>query len=114
MPEGVRRLMLDPQTYEPLRMEVVDSRGAMLLASELSNYTTVAVRGGRADAPRVRVPSEVVATFSRGQTQVRMRLYDPETGGSRPRSGAFDFETLVRNNRVQRVINLDDQPVAAR
>ena len=57
---------------------------------------------------------EILATVNEGRTRVRMRIYDPETGGSRPKPAAFELPRLLDVYSIQTVINLDEQPVALR
>jgi hypothetical protein len=106
-----RRLTLDPRTMEPSRIEALDPGGAALLVSELSRYTDIAVIGARPGHPP-RIAGEIVASFDRDRTRVRMRLNDPETGGKRPTPAVFDFDTLVNSYGIRRVESLDDPPLA--
>jgi hypothetical protein len=112
--EGIRRMILDPETLDPIRIEVADTSGRTVLSSELTEYQTVAMRGGLPGTARARVPGEILATVNEGRTRVRMRIYDPETGGSRPKPAAFELPRLLDVYSIQTVINLDEQPVALR
>ncbi len=111
---GFRRFLLNPDTYEPVRIEVADRAGAIVLSSDLAGYEPVTVRGGGPEAARPRVPGEILASVNLGKTRVRMRLYDPETGGTRPRPAAFDLDTLLASYGVENVVDLDRAPVASR
>jgi hypothetical protein len=112
--EGARRVALDPETFDPVRVEVLDGSGRVLLSSMLSEYQTVGMRGGLPGTARSRVPGEVLASVNQGRTRVRMRIYDPETGASRPKPAAFDLNRLLDVYGVQNVIDLDRDPVALR
>jgi hypothetical protein len=112
--DGIRRLILDPATYEPRRVEVADRQGVLILQSEMSDYTTVAIRGGAADAAKPRIAGEIVASTDKGRTRVRLRLHEPEMGGGRPKPAAFDFDRLLQAHGVDDVRDLDRAPVAGR
>ena len=104
---GSRRLTLDPETFEPSRIEALDPSGTPVLVSDLSRYTDVHTVNA-APARPVRIPGEITASFDRDRTRVRMRLNDPESGGKRPTAGVFDFDTLVTSYGIRRIESLDE------
>jgi hypothetical protein len=114
MENGVRRLFLSPETYEPRRIEIADSGGNLVLSSDLTGYAPVAIRSGAPGVSHPRIPGEVLASVNQGRTRVRLRLYDAETGGRRPSPAAFDLDALLNAYPVQETIDLDAAPLARR
>jgi hypothetical protein len=106
-----RRLVLDPVTYEPSRIEFLDSAGAPAVYSDLGKYEPVAIAGGTGP----RIPTEIFASLDRDRTRARLRLTSPEVGEQRPKPGVFDLERLLSTNNVREVISLDEPtpPAAA-
>ncbi|MBX3377207.1 MAG: hypothetical protein KF678_09425 [Phycisphaeraceae bacterium] len=107
---GVRRLVLDPKTWDPVRIEVLDGAGRVLASSMLSDFARVSVRGAGPDTPRPRVPLKVTLDVDGGSTQVMLNLDQPQDDPSRLRARVFDFEKLVEGYGVEEVIDLDRRP----
>lgn len=105
---GSRRLTLDPQTYEPATIELLDETGALVVGSELSEYTPVTVFGV---AARPRLPRYVVVSDPADEGELRLTISAAENspGKSEPSDTVFDFEALVRAHNVapENITDLD-------
>jgi hypothetical protein len=109
-----RRLFLDPATYEPLRVEILDADEQVRAVSVLGNYETLAIPGAGPEVPRPRIATEIYVGTADEQTTMRLRMSEPEIGRRRPNEGVFRFERLVEHYRVGEVVSLDDPRAAAR
>jgi hypothetical protein len=95
---GVRRLSLDPASFEPVRIELLPASDAPpVVVSELENYDRVTLR----DAPgyNPRMASRIVVTHPESESEIRMSLYDAEDGKSqsgRLAPPVFRLDTLMR------------------
>lgn len=104
--QGPRRLELDPVTFEPQRIELLDSAGAVAVAAELSRYEIAPVRGDTRATPKlatvfdVRIPSQA--------TSITIKLTGVENPGDRQKDANFDFDLLVDRYGVASVENLDE------
>lgn len=102
---GWRRVVLDPLTYEPSRVEMLDAGGGVVLASALSRYGSVRIRGQGVPGPGV-ARRAVIESRDTG-ARVTMDLYEPENRELSEQ--AFNFEALVRAYvRGGEVIDLDE------
>lgn len=101
---GSRRVVFDPATYEPVRVEMLDSTGAVSLVSELSRYNPIRVRGRGLPGPGV--ARRAVIEAPRHGATLTIDLYEPEN--KEISEQAFSFEALVRAYvRGGEVIDLD-------
>jgi outer membrane lipoprotein-sorting protein len=110
---GLRRTVVDPQTFEPIRIEILDAQGQLRVASSLSRYETVSVPGGGPEVPRPRVATEVNVVTADDRTQMRLRASEPEVSTRRPREAVFDLDHLLSAYRVREIISLDEPRAGA-
>ena len=106
---GAIRWVLDPETDEPVRIDVASGAGVMVLGSEHERYGFVRDRDDLRARPRV--PGRIFIDVPEIPARVRLALYDPENKDIRPI--AFDFERLVRAFRVDDVRDLDERSAGA-
>jgi len=96
---GTRRLLFDPETLEPSRVELWDRSGTLAAASDLTRYLDVIVeRDEPGPTPRVAQRFWVEAPESR--VSIKVDLYEPETSERRPFDRSFVFERLIDAYRV--------------
>lgn len=108
----LQRLWIDPQSFEPRRIEMLDADGGVRVVSDLSKYERVSVPGGGPEVPRPGVPGEIVVATADERTQMRLRIYAPQASEDRPRAAVFDLEQLLRRYRIREVISLDEPRAA--
>ncbi len=100
---GARRMWLDPDTFEPRRVEIEDDRGELLLAAELSSYKHVRKQG---DATiRLRLATRYEIQTAGLDATVRINLFDPKIRPIRPI--AFDLPRLLETYNVEQAWDLD-------
>ena len=100
---GARRMWLDPDTFEPRRVEIEDDRGELLLAAELSRYEHVRKQG---DATiRLRLATRYEIQTAGLDATVRINLFEPKIRAIRPI--AFDLPRLLASYRVEQAWDLD-------
>ena len=103
---GVKRLELDPVTFEPARIELVDEFGDLAVAADLSRYVVVPVRGNTIAKPRAASLFEVEIPAQR--TRMTIRLSGTENPAERQKDVNFDFEALVDRYGIDPLENLDE------
>lgn len=98
---------------EPARVELwAEQETSPALWSELSAYETLVRRGGSAPST-VRVPTQILVAMDGGRARARIRLSEPEQGGTRPRPSVFEVETWTRSYGITDIADLDLEPAAA-
>jgi hypothetical protein len=102
-----RRFFLDPQTFRPSRVELVDNRGNISAFAELAKYQPVALKAAPPGAARPWVATDIRVEADAGATRVIMELSDPQNDPARFRPVAFDFDRLVEANGVEQIQDLD-------
>ncbi|GAB4382879.1 MAG: hypothetical protein Kow0022_01390 [Phycisphaerales bacterium] len=103
---GERRVWFDVDTMLPVRVELFDRTGRLVLMSDLDRYDYVNVMGDATVKPKIAERADI--TIAADDTRVKLSLYDPENRAIRPTS--FDFERLVRGFGVDTIYDLDAQP----
>jgi hypothetical protein len=94
---------VDPETFEPVRIDVVDAAGELVLSASHEAYQLASVRDDTRVKPRV--PGRVIVEAPTVPATVRLALYDPENRDIR--EIAFDFDRLLKAFRVETVYDLD-------
>src|ERR1051325_11360447 len=102
---GQRRFWLDPKTYEPARVELLDRRGALLADAALSRYAEVEVAGDARVHPRIATDFQVDLPLQRAT--VSLRLAGPKNPGSAQRPQLFDLDGLLKYYRISKVVDVD-------
>ncbi len=121
---GEERLAIDPDTYEPVKIELVlpgdAGRGPQHFSADLRKYAPVEVRG--IALPNVarppRVPERAELSLWNDSTRVRMTLFSPEISPQKPNKRVFDLAWLTKQLGLEasQLENLDAMapPPAAR
>lgn len=102
---STRRLLLDPTTSEPLRIDMLDRTGATVVSCELSMYADVKLRDTIRDLPRM--ATRFVMTDAKTRGSIRLNVVAPENPGDRMRTAPFDLKKLLDANGVKTVVDLD-------
>jgi hypothetical protein len=109
----LRRMVLDPTTHRPSRIELLGDQGRIEAFADLSLYQPVALRSAGPGAARPTIPTDVRFETDAGTTRAIMQLSDPQDDPSRFRNKAvFDFARLIERNDVRKVTDLDSIPRA--
>ena len=107
---GTKRLLLDPDTLEPQRIELIDRAGQLAAASELSRYEMVPVEG---DALRQgRVATRILVRSPQLTGTARFTLNEPTNKSIR--SVAFNLDRILSAYSVAEVIDVDELVERAR
>lgn len=108
------RYYLNPKTYEPSRIEVVDSAsGEPILSATLDNYANVSIRGEGSIPPRM--ASRMRCLHHASGSTLGLTIADMVDGGSNKlREPNFDFEALKNLLGIRDVVDLDAPRPAAR
>lgn len=102
---GYQRLWLDEATCEPAKVELFGEDRRLVIVADLSEFRYVSIVGFGGVGPRL--PGVIVAMHYPSGTLIRLDLSDIQDGAARIHKEAFDFETLVRLFRAQRIVDLD-------
>ncbi len=100
---GARRMWLDPDTFEPRRVEIEDERGNLQLAAELSRYERVLKQGDATILLRMATRYEIRTAGL--DAEVRINLFEPKIRSIRPI--AFDLPRLIETFHVEQAWDLD-------
>jgi hypothetical protein len=108
--EGYQRLWLDPQSYEPRKIELFDSGRRLTLVADLDEYDHAEV-ANLAVGPRIATRINVLEPES--GIEVRLTMDAPSDGARRISTDAFEFDTLRRVMGVERTVDLDTEQAMA-
>jgi hypothetical protein len=107
--KGVR-YRLDPVTFEPRRIELLDRGGRMAMEASLSHYQPVAAEVGRVAGS---IPGQVQASLDGGERRMHLWLHEPENTENRPGPRVFDLEAVLASYGVTDVRSIDEVAAAA-
>jgi hypothetical protein len=104
---GQRRFWLDPKTYDPVRVELIDKSGGVAVAGALSRYAPVEVAGDATVHPLMATQFDVELPTQ--QATAVLTLVRPENPGDAQRPKLFDLDGLLKYYRIQKVVDIDQQ-----
>lgn len=108
---GVRRFLLDPSTYEPRAIELLDDQGILAVGAALSDFRPAFIEGR--PGVSVRVPTKVELLIPGDDTRVLLVLASPKVPLKiNPR--AFQLSGLIESYGVRRFIDQDARGGAGR
>jgi len=109
---GRRRVMIDPATLHPVRVELWTEQGELAASSDLSRYRLV--QRHMPGEPGY-IAESIVIELPGIETRVEIDLADPVSDPSKPRDAAFDIRTLLRSYGIaaDRVRVLGDDGISA-
>lgn len=105
---STRRLLLDPKTFEPARIDMLDRAGTTVVSCDLSMYADVKLRDTIRDLPRM--ATRLLMTDAKTRGSIRLNVVAAENPGDRMRTAPFDLKKLLEANGVKKVIDLDTPP----
>lgn len=108
--DGYQRLWLDPQSYEPRKIELFDADRQLTLVADLAEYTHAEV-ADLAVGPRI--ASRINVLESESGVEVRLTMDAPSDGARRISTDAFELDALRRAMGVERTVDLDAEQALA-
>jgi hypothetical protein len=102
---GQRRFWLDPESFDPVRVELLDKNGVFAVSAALSRYLKVDVNGDTTVHPRM--ASDFQVDLPRQQATVSLRLAGPQNPGEAQKAKLFDVDALIKYYRIQKVYDID-------
>jgi hypothetical protein len=107
---GVQVIRLDPETYLPRTISLVDRGGVEVISAVHENFDLVDIAnyGGM----RPKVAGRITATHRASEAEIKLDLAGMKNSGVSPK--AFDFEELRKALAVERVIDVDARSPAPR
>lgn len=103
---GTRRIEVNPVTFEPERIELLDESGGLVARAELSAHQNVRADGGGVPPT---LASRVVIDMPALEAQVILDIREGENSARRPKPQVFDFDLLVRTLRVKEIRSVDER-----
>lgn len=103
------RHSLDPRTFEPVRIELLDAGGRVTMEAALSRYAPVMLADSR---PGCTMATQIEASLDRGERRMKLWLNDAENSGRRPREEAFDLDAVLASLQVTDVRSIDEVAAA--
>lgn len=105
---GPRRVCVDEHSFEPRRVELLDSSGEVVASADLRELKAVDVAGEAFAGASV--PTRATISLPGLGVTVELQLHTLENpGAARIKPGNFDLARLLQQHRVTREINLDEQ-----
>ncbi|MFN0131711.1 MAG: hypothetical protein ACKVW3_04135 [Phycisphaerales bacterium] len=102
---GWRRLTLDPKTFEPRGVELLDRARKVVLTSTIDSMQPVLLRGAPTEpAASPTIPRRVMVSVDGGRVRARLTIYSPESGGSRPKPAVFVMQEWLKRYGVAEII----------
>ncbi|MFA9477178.1 hypothetical protein ACERK3_02605 [Phycisphaerales bacterium AB-hyl4] len=102
------RIWVDPATYHPLRVDLLDSQGESVVAARLHRYEPVRMETvERGQWPRIATAANIYVLEEEGYLSLSLGSLSDGRRRDQVRDAAFDFETLQRMHRPREVIELD-------
>jgi hypothetical protein len=102
---GERRLTLDPRTYEPTRVELLDGEGKAVVSCRHTNFQPVEVVGDAAAQPRI--TRRIDLTLPVQEATVTVAVYEPRNPGPNLRVQVFNLRAVLQNFNVNNVVDID-------
>jgi len=110
---STKRVLIDPKSYLPVMVELLDKTGKVVVRSELSKYVSFASRSIPGANPSV--ASRCIIKVPRQDLTITINVNDPGSGtpDGRPiKQIAFDFKYLTEAYRKAVVVDLDKKEEA--
>ncbi|MCX5658157.1 MAG: hypothetical protein NTW19_00345 [Planctomycetota bacterium] len=105
-PGSATRYVLDPKTFLPARIELVDAQGEPRLIARLSRFEPVKI-AGQPPGGLPKIATRVEITLPETDGRMTLFLSDPSDGQERIDDDAFDLEKVKKTFRPRRVVDLD-------
>jgi len=107
--ESTKRVLVDPKSFLPVMVELLDKTGKVVVRSELSKYLSFASRSLPGANPSV--ASRCIIKVPRQDLTITINVNDPD--GRTPKAEAFNFKyLLVDAYRVPNLTDLDKKEAA--
>ena len=104
------RMLLDPQTARPVRVDLLDADGQSAVKCVLSEPFKLETDSGDTDGSGPVMP-RIVEVYVLGQeARMTLKLKGLTTKGTRIKDAHFDFEILKRVMKPDEVVDLDAPP----
>ncbi len=105
---GRRRFWLEPGSFEPSRIDLLDAHGEAAVSAVLTRYESVTMPPGAPAVPRMATRIEAGAQNNGKPLRVRLTLYDPLVSSAKPKAAAFDLDVLRKAYGIKDVELLDE------
>jgi hypothetical protein len=115
---GERRFSLEPETYDPIRIELLDGAGNTVVSAVHTDFVTAEVVGNVGARPRL--SKRIDLTLPAQDATVTVAVYEPRNPGPQMRVQVFNLRTVLQAYNVQKVVDIDnaradnDPPAAMR
>ena len=105
-----RRLVLDPRSYEPTRIEIIDRGGRVAAGANLSRYQRVDV--DRLATSPARIAGQVEIEIADADVRASLAIVEPRNPGERLRLKAFDLAAMLDSYNIKDVRDMDAPAVS--
>jgi outer membrane lipoprotein-sorting protein len=108
---GQRRFWLDPKTYAPQVIELLDAQGQPAAHATISGFQSITVAGDALVRPLI--PKRIDLRLPQNDALVIIETHQASNPGPRLRSQVFDLAAVLRSDGVDTVVDIDRQPPGA-
>jgi len=102
---GERRFSLDPETYDPIRIELLDGTGNTVVSAVHTDFVTAEVVGNVGARPRL--SKRIDLTLPAQDATVTVAVYEPKNPGPQMRVQVFNLRAVLQAYNVQKVVDID-------
>jgi hypothetical protein len=104
---GKRRFWLDPQTYAPAVIELLDGAGAVVARCTINGFQPVEVDGDTTVHPQIAKKLDLVLPLQ--NATVLIDIVEVRNPGERLRTQVFNLQAVLASDGVTKVIDIDQQ-----
>jgi hypothetical protein len=104
---GKRRFWLDPKTYSPGKIELMDEGGQTVVLGTIDGFQQIAVEGDTTVHPYI--PKKLELELPLQEATVLIETHDATNPGPRQRVQVFNLQTVLASDGVDKVVDIDRQ-----
>jgi hypothetical protein len=105
---GQRRFWLDPQSYAPQVVELLDERGEVAAHATITGFQSITVAGDATVRPLI--PKRIDLRLPQNDALVIIETHQASNPGPRLRMQVFDLSAVLRSDGVDKVVDVDQPP----
>ncbi len=104
---GQRRFWLDPQTYAPRVIELLDAQGEIAARATITGFQSITVAGDALARPLI--PKRIDLRLPQNDALVIIETHQASNPAQRMRMQVFDLGAVLRSDGVDNVVDVDRQ-----
>ncbi|HYE62901.1 MAG TPA: hypothetical protein VD997_12970 [Phycisphaerales bacterium] len=102
---GERRFSLHPETFAPIRIELLDGQGSTVVSCVHTDFQPVEVVGNTTVRPQV--TKRIDLSLPVQKATVTVSVYEPRNPGQELRVQVFNLQAVLQNFNIRNVVDID-------